>query len=84
MTRERQLLGGSEDPYPKAGGLGLSRKYEGGFREVGFERDGLHLLSRQILRVENDSELVARVRNLGEDVEKVDLVAHGFPNEGSQ
>ena len=34
MTRERQLLGGSEDPYPKAGGLGLSRKYEGGFREV--------------------------------------------------
>ena len=72
VTCERELFGGGEDANLDAAGLLCGRvagEDKGGFGEIGFAGDALHLLGGEIASVVEDGECVTFERALGKNVD---------------
>ena len=76
MAGERHLAARVEDPHLRGVRRVLRRQDEGGFREVEFGGDGLHLPGRQALGVEDDRQRIAQELRAGEHVDGLELQAH--------
>jgi hypothetical protein len=72
MAGEGQFLSGGEDGDACSFGLFNGRGaalHEGGFREIEFARDGLHLLGGELSGIHHHGEGIARQRGVGEDID---------------
>jgi hypothetical protein len=70
MARERQLAGHHPDAVAVVGAIGGRRLHEGGLGQPRLDREALHQLVVQVVRVVHHREAVALERDGGEHVEQ--------------
>jgi AMMECR1 domain-containing protein len=76
MAGEGELLSGREDPHSISASVVRAASDESRFREVRLQSDGLHGVRVEVIRLENNGELIAGVETPREDIENVEPVAH--------
>ncbi len=78
MTRHWYLSAGRKDSHPVIRRGMFRRKDKGGFRECHFQRDALHDIRVEALRIQEHRELIAGQRTISEYI-KVEVVVLPVP-----